>query len=146
MKRNHQGEFLIIYFYVDDLLYTESSAEMLAEFKGVMFNKFEMTDNGLISYLLGIEVKQQQDEIFIFQKKYIKEILEKFKMSNCNPMNTLIATGMKLSREGNGDFIDSTLFKSLVGSLRYLTITRPDIVYGIRFMSLYMETPKEFIG
>jgi len=60
-----------------------------------------MTDNGLMSYFLGIEVKQQQDEIFISQKKYMKEILEKFKMSNCNLVNTLITSGMKLSREGN---------------------------------------------
>ena len=81
-----------------------------------------------MSYFFGIEVKQQQDGIFISQKKYMKEILEKFKMNNCNPVNTPIATGMKLSREENGDFVDSTLFKSLVGSLRYSMITRPDIV------------------
>ena len=60
MKRNHQDEFLIIYLYVDDLLYTGSCVEMLAEFKEAMFNEFEMTDNGLMSYFLGIEVKQQQ--------------------------------------------------------------------------------------
>ena len=58
MKRNHQGEFLIICLYIDDLLYTGSSAEMLAEFKEAMFNEFEMTNNGLMSYFLGIEVKQ----------------------------------------------------------------------------------------
>ena len=81
-----------------------------------MFNEFEMTDNGLMSYFLGIKVKQQQDELLISQKKYMKEILEKFKMGNCNPVNTPIATGMKLSREENGDFIDSTFFKSLVGA------------------------------
>ena len=73
----------------------------------------------------------------------MKEILEKFKMSNCNPVNTPITTGMKLSREGNRDFVDLTLFKSLVGSLRYLTIIRLDIVYGVRLVSHYMETPKE---
>ena len=101
MKRNHQGEFLIICLYVDDLLYTGSSAEMLVEFMEAMFNEFEMTDNGLMSYFPGIKVNQQQDGIFISQKKYMKEILEKFKMSNCNPVNTPIATGMKLTRERN---------------------------------------------
>ena len=73
----------------------------------------------------------------------MKEILEKFKISNCSLVNTPVATGMKLSREGNRDFINLTLFKSLVGSLRYLTIIRPDIVYGVRIVSRYMETPKE---
>ena len=73
----------------------------------------------------------------------MKEILKKFKMSNCNPVNTPIATRTKLSREGNGDFVDSTLFKSLVGSMRYLTITRPDITYGVGLVSCYMETPKQ---
>jgi len=58
---NVQGEFLIICLYVNDLLYTESSAEILVEFKAAMFNEFEMTDNGLMFYLLSIEVKQQQD-------------------------------------------------------------------------------------
>jgi len=64
-------------------------------------------------------------------------------MSNCNPVNTPIAIRMKLSREGNGDFIDLTLFKSLVSSLRYLTVTKPYIVYGVGLVSRYMETPKE---
>jgi len=137
MKRNHQGEFLIICLYIDGLLYTGSSAEMLAEFKEAMFNEFEMTDNGLMSYFLGIEVKQQQDGVFISQKKYMKEILEKFKMSNCNPVNTPLVTEMKLSREGNGDFVDSTLFKSLVPEVlddpqaRYCLWSRTcELLYG----------------
>jgi len=58
MKRNHQGELLIICFYVDNLLYIGSNAEMLAEFKATMFNKFKITDNELMSYFLVIEVKQ----------------------------------------------------------------------------------------
>ena len=69
---------------------------MLSKFKEAMFNEFEMTDNLLMSYFFGIEVKQQQDGIFISQKKYMKEILKKFKMINYNPVNTPIATGMKL--------------------------------------------------
>ena len=60
MKRTHQSEFLIICLYVDDWLYTGSSAKMLAEFKAAMFNEFEMTDNGLMSYFIRIEVKQQK--------------------------------------------------------------------------------------
>ena len=75
---------------------------MFKEFKQSMFKEFEMTDNWLMSYFLGIEVKQQQDGIFISQKKYMMEILEKFKMDNCNFVNTPIEISIKFSKEGNG--------------------------------------------
>ncbi|XXG89958.1 hypothetical protein AAC387_Pa12g1837 [Persea americana] len=116
---------------------------MFEEFKYAMFKEFEMTDCGLMSFFLGIEVKQQQNGISISQKKYAKELLEKFRMSNCNPVSTPVATGLRLTKEGEGRDINLTLFKSLIGSLRYLTITRPDIVYGVGLLSRYMERPKE---
>ena len=64
-------------------------------------------------------------------------------MADCNAVNTPIATGLKLTKEGEGRSVDSTLFKSLIGSLRYLTITRPDIVYSVGLLSRYMKAPKE---
>ncbi|XP_020263108.1 uncharacterized protein LOC109839084 [Asparagus officinalis] len=73
----------------------------------------------------------------------MKEILEKFKMNECNPVNTPVSIGIKLSGDGDGRFVDSTFFKSLVDSLRYLTITRRDITYGVGLVNRYMETPKE---
>jgi hypothetical protein len=143
MKKNHRGEFLIICLYVDDLLYTGNNSEMFKEFKQSMFREFEMTDNGLMSYFLGIEVKQQHDGIFISQKKYMKEILEKFKMESCNSVNTSVETSIKLSKEEDDRVIEPTFYKSLVGSLRYLMITRPDIVYGVGLVSRYMEKPMQ---
>jgi hypothetical protein len=143
MKTDDKGEFLILCLYVDDLLFTGSSEKMFAKFKQSMFKEFEMTDNGLMSYFLGIEVKQENDGIFISQKKYMREILKKFKMDSCNAVNTPVATGLKLSKEGEGKSVDSTMYKSLVGSLRYLTMTRPDILYGVGLVSRYMETPRE---
>jgi hypothetical protein len=143
MKKSHWGEFLIICLYVDDLLYTGNSSEMFKEFKQSMFREFEITDNGLMSHFLGIEVKQQHDGIFISQKKYMKEILEKFKMESCNPVSTPVETSIKLSKEWDGRVIEPTLYKSLVGSLRYLTITWPNIVYGVGLVSRYMERPMQ---
>uniref|UniRef100_A0A803MZM1 Reverse transcriptase Ty1/copia-type domain-containing protein n=1 Tax=Chenopodium quinoa TaxID=63459 RepID=A0A803MZM1_CHEQI len=116
---------------------------MFDDFKTAMFKEFEMTYCGLINFFLGIEVKQSKDGIFISQKKYAKEILEKFKMDSCKPMSTLVTTGMKMTKSGEGKLINPTLYESLVGSLRYLTITRSDIVYGVGLVSRYMETPKE---
>lgn len=138
IKKNVNGEMLIACLYVDAMLFTENNQQIFHEFKHAMFKEFE-----IMSFFLDIEVRQQSDGIFISQKKFVKELLEKFKMTNCNAVNTPVLTGSKLSKEGEGKTVDSTLFKSLIGSLRYLTITRPDIVYSVGFFSRYMENPKE---
>ncbi|PKU59392.1 putative mitochondrial protein [Dendrobium catenatum] len=100
-----------------------------------------MTDIRLLAYCLGIEVYQMEDGIFISQESYAKEMLKKFKMDNCKPINTPIECRVKLSKHDEGERVDPTFFKSLVGSLRYLTCTRPDILYVVGLLSHYMETP-----
>ncbi|CAH9097660.1 unnamed protein product [Cuscuta europaea] len=107
-----------------------------------MSQEFEMTDMGLMSYYLGIEVKQSESGIFIGQEGYAKKILENIKMDDCNPINTPVDCGVKLSKFGDEEKVEPTIFKSLVGSLRYLTCTRPDILYGVGFISRYMEDPR----
>ena len=86
-------------------------------FKSEMIKEFEMKDLGLMRYFLGIEVIQCDKGIFISQSKYIKDLLKRFKMMNCNPVSTPIATGTKLSKEEKGLNVDPTMFKRLVGSL-----------------------------
>ncbi|KAK2972283.1 hypothetical protein RJ640_014341 [Escallonia rubra] len=116
-----------------------SSSSMFDDFKKEMAKEFEMTDIGLMSYYLGIEVKQRDDEIFISQEAYAKEVLKKFNMENCNPISIPIEVENKLSRHVKEGPIDRTLFRSLVGSLRYLTCTRPDILFAVGYISRYME-------
>ncbi|MCV5002872.1 reverse transcriptase domain-containing protein, partial [Escherichia coli] len=123
-------DVMIICLYVDDLIFTGNNPSMFKEFKNAMTREFEMTDIGLMAYYLGIEVKQKEEGIFISQESYAKEILKKFKMDNCKPISTPIECGIKLSKDDEAEKMDPTLFKSLVGSLRYLTCTRPDILYA----------------
>ncbi|KAK6156644.1 hypothetical protein DH2020_010892 [Rehmannia glutinosa] len=106
-----------------------------------MTREFEMTYIGLMAYYLGVEVKQQEYGIFISQEGYAKEILKRFKMDNCKPINTPVECGIKLSKYDGEEKVDPTLYKSLVGSLRYLTCTRPDILYATGVISRYMENP-----
>lgn len=94
--------------------------------EATMFKEFEMTDCCLKNFFLGIEVSQCEDGIFISQKKYAKELLEEFKMNLCRSMTTPVATGIDITKVREGKLIAPTLYESLVGSLRYLTI--PDIV------------------
>ncbi|XP_070028619.1 uncharacterized mitochondrial protein AtMg00810-like [Nicotiana sylvestris] len=88
-----------------------------------MSHEFKMTDVGLMSYYLGIEMKQMDEGIFISQESYTIEILKKFNMLDCNPVNTPMESGTKLSKFDEGEKVDPTFFKSLVGSLKYLTCT-----------------------
>ncbi|XP_071738725.1 uncharacterized mitochondrial protein AtMg00810-like [Rutidosis leptorrhynchoides] len=140
-KVSKEGDVMIVCLYVDDLIFTGSNPKMFEEFKKAMVREFEMTDIGLMAYYLGIEVKQKKEGIFISQEGYASEVLKKFKMNECKTMNTPVDCNLKLSKDDEGYLVDPTQYKSLVGSLRYLTCTRPDILYGVGLVSRYMEAP-----
>ena len=114
---------------------------MFEDFKKAMTKEFEMTDIGLMAYYLGIEVKQMEDGIFISQEGYAEDILKKFEMLISNPVSTPVECGVKLSKHDDKEKVNLTFFKSLVESLRYLTCTRPNILFGIVQVNRYMEVP-----
>ena len=120
-----------------------NNKSMMNEFKKSMMKEFDMTDLGLMHYFLGIEVVQSAEGVFISQKKYTLEILDRFQMKNCNSVSTPTDLGLKLVKEGAGKTVDATLYKQIVGSLMYLTSTRPDIMYVVSLISRYMEHPTE---
>jgi Reverse transcriptase (RNA-dependent DNA polymerase) len=136
------GDMLIVSLYVDDLIFMGSSGAMIDEFKRAMKKEFEMTDLGLMSYFLGLEIKQGDEGIFVSQEVYAKGNLKRFNMEDCKSVSTPVDYGVKLSRYDKGKVVDVTLYKSLVGSLRYLTCTRPDILYVVGLVSRYMEEPR----
>lgn len=142
IKTEKEG-VLILSLYVDDLIYTSNSATMLEEFRSAMEKEFAMTDLGKIKYFLGVEVTQNEKGIFICQKKYAEETLKKYGMEDCNSVRNPMVRGIKLSKEGSGGRVDPTSFKQLVGSLRYLTATRPDMIYSVNMVSRFMESPTE---
>jgi hypothetical protein len=134
-------KILIVCLYVDDMIYTGNLE--LTNFKHAMQSEFEMTDLGIMKYFLGIEVDQSTKGIFVYQKKYAANIIKKFRMEECNPTKTPIPLGTKLSKKYEGPTVDSTLYKSLVGNLLYLTTTRPNIIYAANLVSRFMESPKD---
>nr|XP_017251133.1 PREDICTED: uncharacterized mitochondrial protein AtMg00810-like [Daucus carota subsp. sativus] len=142
-KTNSGGDIMIVCLYVDDMIFTGNNPGMFDDFKKVMTNEFEMTDIGQMSYFLGVEVKQSKDGIFMCQKKYAEQILKKFRMEECKPVSTPAEASIKLRIDSTRESVNPTLFKSLVGSLRYLTFTRPDIMYAVGLVCRYMEKPKQ---
>lgn len=116
---------------------------MSDEFKSSMMLEFDMSDLGKMRYVLGIEVIQNAEGIFMCQRRYAREILSRFEMENSNSVLNPIVPGTKLSKDDDGTNVDATLFKQLVGSLMYLTTTRPDLMYGVSLISRFMACPKE---
>ena len=92
-----------------------------------------------MSYCLGIEVQQTDDDIFISQKKYSLNIIKQFKMESSSTIRTPIAEQLEMKNEDIRELVNPTYFKGIVGGLHYLTSTRPNIVYGMRIISQFME-------
>jgi len=121
-KENKDGEIMYVCLYVDDLIFTGSNLRMFEEFKERMIEKFEMTDLGLMSYYLGIEVKQSEEGIFLSQKNYAEAILKEFKMDRINLVATPVEYGIRYSKFDNTKKVNPTLFRRLVGRLRFFNL------------------------
>lgn len=135
-------KILLICLYVDDLMVTGNDMSEIEEFKSKMKSESEMIDLGALSYFLGLEFKELKEGIIMHQKKYISEVLKKYNMSNCNFAATPVDTNAKLQKGEHENGVDATLFKSLVGSLRYICNSRPDISFGVGLVSRFMDDPR----
>ena len=120
---------------MDDLIITGSSEHLISDIKQDLCKTFDMTDLGLLHYCLGIEVWQTDNNIFLSQSKYAKNLLDRFRMQDCKPASTPMETGLKLSAQSDSPPVDETLFRQLVGSLIYLTTTRPDLSFAVSYIS-----------
>eukprot|EP00253_Pinus_taeda_P016492 PITA_16492 len=139
----NDGKILIVVLYVDDVIFTGNDDYLIENFKSVMKEEFEMTNMGLLRYLLGIEVDQNENGIFISQARYVNEVLERFNMQDNKVAITPTVMGLKLSKEDSSKDFDPNLYKSIVGSLMYLTATRLHIMFDVSLISKFMERPKE---
>ncbi|KAL3523103.1 hypothetical protein ACH5RR_015951 [Cinchona calisaya] len=127
------------------MLITRGDSDFTQSFKAEMKQVFEMTNLGLMQYFLGMEVKQSRNGIFIYQRKYATDILKKIHVEYCKPVTTPIPTSKKLSKDPDAKKTGEGSFRSLVGSLLYLTATRPNNIFIMSVLSNYMHSPSENI-
>ena len=125
-----EGKFLIIVFYVDDLILT-GDEKLIHSCKEDLAKEFEMKDMGLLHYFLGLEIWQREGELFVSQGNYSREILGKFHMEDCKPMDTPLPRNWRKENATSAEVVDATIYRQLVGSLMYLVNTRPDICYAV---------------
>ena len=140
----HRGSgtsLLIVGVYVDDLVITGADTAEIISFKQQMTGMFRMSDLGMLSYYLGIEVSQERGRIVLGQAAYAKRLLESAGMEDCNPRNTPMEARLKLSKESTAALVDKTKYRSIIGGLRYLVHTRPDISFAVGYLSRFMEKP-----
>jgi hypothetical protein len=142
VKSSAEKGNLLVCLYVYDLLVTGSNEALITSFKSSMLREFEMTDLGELSYFLGIEFKRTEEGIIMHQCKYASYVLRKFNMMECNLAKTPSETGIKLDKDGIVDEVDSTMYRGMVGSLRYLYSKRPDLAFSVGMISRYMQSLK----
>ncbi|KAJ9557060.1 hypothetical protein OSB04_011674 [Centaurea solstitialis] len=136
-------DLLLVQIYVGDIIFGSTNPELCTKFSKIMETEFEMSMMGELNFFLGIQVKQNPDGIFINQSKYIKDMLKKFNMTDCSPIKTPMPTGNLLGPDLAGKSVDQKIYRSIIGSLLYLTATRPDIMFSTCFCARFQANPKE---
>ena len=108
-----------------------------------MKKEFEMSMFGELTFFLGLQVYQTNKGIFISQTKYIKDMLKKFKMEESKPISTPMITVCKLSKDNESLEVDHTMYRSMIGSLLYVTATRPNVMQAEGLVARLQSSPKE---
>ncbi|GJW79994.1 putative ribonuclease H-like domain-containing protein, partial [Tanacetum coccineum] len=141
IKRD-KGDILLVQVYVDDIIFGSTKKSLCTEFEKMMHKKFQMSSMGELTFLLGLQVKQKNDGIFINQDKYVTKILKKFGFTDVKTASTPMETHMLLLKDEDGEEVDVHLYRSMIGSLMYLTSSRPDIMFIVCACARYQVNPK----
>ncbi|GKC41548.1 retrovirus-related pol polyprotein from transposon TNT 1-94 [Tanacetum coccineum] len=134
---------MLIQIYVDDIIFGSTNPKYCTKFSDLMVKHFEMSMIGEMKFFLGLQVNQFSNGIFINQSKYILDILKRFGMENCDMVPTPMVEKAKLKLDLVGKPVDHTDYHSMIGSLMYLTLSRPDIMFATCMCARYQANPHE---
>jgi len=137
------ADIAYLLLYVDDIILTASSTRLLRHFTELLHSEFAMTDLGDLHHFLGISVTRSSDGLFLSQRQYAVDLLQRAGMAECHPTATPVDTRAKLSATDGAPVADATAYRSLAGALQYLTLTRPDLAYAVQQVCLFMHDPRE---
>ncbi|GKA00377.1 retrovirus-related pol polyprotein from transposon TNT 1-94 [Tanacetum coccineum] len=140
--KKKDSHIIIVQIYVDDIIFGSTCQDLCDDFSKIMHDEFEMSMMGELNFFLGLQIKQFEDGIFFNQSKYVKEMLKKFGLENAKPIKTPMSSETKLTRDEEGEPIDDTKYRGMIGSLLYLTASRPDIMFSVCLCARFQETPK----
>ncbi|GJT05121.1 retrovirus-related pol polyprotein from transposon TNT 1-94 [Tanacetum coccineum] len=127
---------------MDDIIFGSTCQDLCDDFLKIMHDEFEMSMMGELNFFIGLQIKQLEDVIFFNQSKYIKEMLKKFGLKDSKPIKTPMSSETKLTRDEEGEFVDNTKYRGMIGSLLYLTASQPDIMFSVCQCVRFQEVPK----
>uniref|UniRef100_A0AAV1V300 Integrase catalytic domain-containing protein n=1 Tax=Peronospora matthiolae TaxID=2874970 RepID=A0AAV1V300_9STRA len=142
--KTSDGHCVFILVYVDDVLVTGSSLELIAQTKNDLKTRLEMTDSGKCAFVLGIELLDGEDDsVTLCQRRYVDDILKRFGMDDCKAVASPVDMSSRLVSSDATTKVDAP-FREAVGALMHLTTaTRPDIAFAVGYVSRFMENPQE---
>jgi hypothetical protein len=115
---------------------------LVAKFADEMSREFEMSMMGKLQYFLWLQIKQVKDGTFVHQTKYTKDMLRKFQMQDVKPMSTPMGSTTTLFADEDGELVDQREYRSMIGSLLFLTTTRPDIQFSVCLCARFQASPR----
>ncbi|KAI0500967.1 hypothetical protein KFK09_019185 [Dendrobium nobile] len=130
--------------YVDDILITGSSPEAILELITKLQHKFTIKHLGQAHHFLGIKIQSFKDKYFLSQRTYAESILIQSNLLSCNPVANPSSTKVQSSVPQDSHLSDASTYRRIIGSLQYLTITRPDIAYAVNSLSQHMQNPSQY--
>ncbi|GJZ73923.1 putative ribonuclease H-like domain-containing protein [Tanacetum coccineum] len=140
--KKKKSDIMLVQVYVDDIIFGSTKKSICTDFEECMHKRFQMSSMGELTFFLGLQVKQQSDGIFISQDKYVADILKKFDFLSIRTTTTLIESYKPLVKDEDGVDVDVHVYRSMIGSLMYLTTSRPDIMFAVCSCARFQVTLK----
>ncbi|GAB2282717.1 hypothetical protein Dimus_039558 [Dionaea muscipula] len=138
----HQNDHtLLLLLYVDDLVLTGNCSALISALIRRLSSVFTMKDLGQLHLFLGVQVSRQPDRLFLSQTRYALQLLHRFGLQHSKPILSPLAAGVQLFKGDSALLPDPTLFRQMVGSLQYLTLSRPDLAHAVSHVCQFMHSP-----
>jgi hypothetical protein len=141
--KTEDNDLLIVLVYVDDIIFGCNKDSLVQWFASAMEYEFEMSMIGELSFFLGLQITQRSKGMFISQENYLREILKRFQMEDSKPVGTPMVTRCKLSKDDDSPDVDQSSYRSMIGSLLYITSSHPDIMHVVGMVGRYQDAPKQ---
>ncbi|GKF63497.1 putative ribonuclease H-like domain-containing protein [Tanacetum coccineum] len=129
--KKDKNDIMLVQVYVDGIIFGSTKRSWCDKFEALMKSRFQMSSMGEFTFFLGLQVKQKEDGIFISQDKYVAKILKKFDFVSVKTASTPIEIQKPLVKDKEASNVDVHLYRSMIGSLMYLTAFRPDIMFAV---------------